>query len=64
MIVREKVKTKTIVVVKMTKEQRTLLQTALSKVEEFDNTSTGYPGTLNREEAEVITDLRQSLLNS
>ena len=52
-----------LITIEMTEEQSNRLRTALMKVNEFCMTSsTGE--TLSKEEAEVMNDLRLSLLNS
>ena len=61
MIVRKK--TQVYITVEMTEEQSVNLKSALKKVNEFA-TTTDSGETLFTEEAEVMHDLLQSLLNS
>ena len=61
MIVRKS--SQVIIAVEMTEQQSTNLRTALKKVSECVTTSSSGE-TFSKEEAEVMNDLRQSLLNS
>ena len=54
--------TQVLIIVEMTEEQSANLRSALSKTNEFATTSDSEE-TLSKEEAEVMNDLRLSLLN-
>ncbi len=54
--------TQVLITVEMTEEQSANLRSALQKVNEFVITNNSGE-TLSKEQAEVINDLRQSLLN-